>query len=300
MCSPQSCPTSPLTLAKHRAPPPFRPQKAFYENVVRGFIARGKGNAREPLYTQVAVVPTPAGGLDDSGGASGYGSYGGNDVWSTAKANIENGSPEGFPMNVDKDRPETGGHAGTGGASGGEEQPRRHSPHGVETGGGGTPGTAATGSAGEGGRAGGVEGEGIGPVWVPSTGANGIGADGRYSARTAAAGGAGQETGESIVGLITCQVNGDAQVVCLFALRAPAPPVNGALFFSWCHAVGFFRYQAACHVRGCRVCAVLPPCTGFGARVPASSQAIQVFQGCPFAHEKQQAAAHHAPQSCRA
>lgn len=37
----------------------FNDQQAFYENVVRGFIARGKGEAKEPLYTQVAVV-TPS------------------------------------------------------------------------------------------------------------------------------------------------------------------------------------------------------------------------------------------------
>ncbi|CAM9565878.1 unnamed protein product, partial [Pylaiella littoralis] len=56
---------------------PVRYDMAFYENVVRGFIARGKGNAKEPLYTQVAVVPSPASaaevGRDRGGGGGGSG-----------------------------------------------------------------------------------------------------------------------------------------------------------------------------------------------------------------------------------
>ncbi|CAM9876341.1 unnamed protein product [Ectocarpus sp. 8 AP-2014] len=41
---------------------PVRYDMAFYENVVRGFITRGKGDVEEPLYTQVAVVPPPTDG----------------------------------------------------------------------------------------------------------------------------------------------------------------------------------------------------------------------------------------------
>ena len=36
---------------------PAAVHQAFYENVVRGVIVRGQGGTKEPLYTQVAVVP---------------------------------------------------------------------------------------------------------------------------------------------------------------------------------------------------------------------------------------------------
>eukprot|EP00903_Cladosiphon_okamuranus_P012019 g11285.t1 len=190
---------------------PVRYDMAFYENVVRGFITRGQGNAKEPLYTQVAVVPTPPGGLDDGRRAGGYGGYGDSNIWSTAKANVDHrGSPEGVPMSVDEDGPETGG---------GEEeeqqqqQPRRYSPSGAQADGAGAPGAAATGgSAGCSGGAvgaGRVEAAGEGSTWAPSAGADGSGADVGGSARKKGAGGAGRETGQtgkSIVGLITCQV----------------------------------------------------------------------------------------------
>lgn len=48
-------------------------RQAFYENVVRGFIARGKGETKEPLYTQVAVVSPSSGeiGVVDGVGTNG-------------------------------------------------------------------------------------------------------------------------------------------------------------------------------------------------------------------------------------
>lgn len=187
--------------------PPFRANtQAFYEDVVRGFIARGKGNAKEPLYTQVAVIPSPAGGLDgrfsggsgsDGGSGSGGGSGGdggGGDSWSSINANNDNAG--GFPMNGDECRPDTG--------DGGGEQARRYSPHGVEAGRGNTPGTVV-GSCAAGGSVGSEGAGALGSSWPPP-GADGVSDGGRSALETGA--GAAQEAGESIVGLITCQVNG--------------------------------------------------------------------------------------------
>eukprot|EP00752_Nemacystus_decipiens_P017247 g15451.t1 len=159
---------------------PVRYDMAFYENVVHGVITRGKGNVTEPLYTQVAVVPSPRSptGGPDGAHASGCGGYG------------------------------YGGGGGGGGDDDGGGQPpppRRYSPHVVEAGGGGScapPGTAA-GSAGGGGD---VEGGGTGSTWSPRAGGD-DGCDGGGNGACAiAAEGRGREVGESIVGLITCQV----------------------------------------------------------------------------------------------
>ncbi|CAM9303016.1 unnamed protein product [Ectocarpus fasciculatus] len=151
---------------------PVRYDMAFYENVVRGFITRGKGDAEEPLYTQVAVVPPPTDGCCG---------------WSGSESRGE-------------ECPADGGDSP--GQSETSEQSRRYPPHEGDVSG---CGSAADQGAGTGQGCGRTEHEGkaipgsIRPL-ADAGGGSGDSLDG------GGAGGGVQERRGSIVGLITCQV----------------------------------------------------------------------------------------------
>lgn len=157
----------PLPL-RHEYPPH---EQAFYENVVRGFITRGKGDAEEPLYTQVAVVPPPTDGCCGWSGSDGRG----------------------------EECPADGGDSP--GQSETSEQSRRYPPHEGDVSG---CGSAADQGTGTGQGCGGTEHEGraipgsIRPL-ADAGGGSGDSLDGGGA-------GGGQERRGSIVGLITCQV----------------------------------------------------------------------------------------------
>lgn len=159
-----------LTAEDMSTPPPPPHEQAFYENVVRGFITRGKGDVEEPLYTQVAVVPPP------TDGRCGF--------------SESDSHAEECPM--DGDSP---GQSETG------EQSRRYPPHGGDISG---CGTAAEHGAATGQACGGTEHEGgVTPGSIcPRADAGGGSGD---SLDEGGADG-GRERRGNIVGLITCQV----------------------------------------------------------------------------------------------
>ncbi len=174
-------------------------KQAFYENVVRGFIARGKGNEKEPLYTQVAVIPSPAadGPNGATGGDGGASAGDGHRPW--PPSNGSEPSAEGFPADGDDDRLDPGGTDGTG-----QNPTRRHSPPAAGGGGGGGGPTGAMAddpAAGIGGRSEGAA-RSSRLIWPPAAGAGG----GIGPVESGA--GEGRDKRESVVGLITCQVSG--------------------------------------------------------------------------------------------
>lgn len=181
------------------------PQQAFYENVVRGVISRAKGEPKEPLYTQVAVIPCV-----DSFDGSNSGEYSSTD--------------ERFPPRS----PAAGG--GTPLANGDvREEPLRHSDSSHHSGGGSAGSLECVGggsradSAWQGrGEGDDVEidasaGRGPGSVWPPVdvNGHLGVGgADGNGSF-TKGVWSAARGRREKIVGLITCQVNAEVVFSCV-------------------------------------------------------------------------------------